>query len=81
MIRGVAAFFGTSESGFRSPEDIMAGTRTTAVTRVIPITGVTIRAGTRMDIAIIHTVITTPTTAPVTRTPTTDIPIRATIQS
>jgi len=60
----------------------MAGTRTTAViTRVIPITGATILADTRTGTAIIHTVITTTTTAPVTRTQITDIPIGTTIQS
>jgi hypothetical protein len=51
--------------------DSIADTRTTAViTRVIPITAATIMADTRTDTAIIHTVITTTTTAPVTRTTT-----------
>jgi|SoiMethySBSTD1v2_1073268.scaffolds.fasta_scaffold3470808_1 hypothetical protein len=62
----------------------MAGTRTTAVIpRAIPITEVaTIKAVTRTDTALIQTVIITPTTAPVIRTLTTDIPIGTiTIQS
>jgi len=59
----------------------MADTRTTAVIiRVTPITGAPIMADTRTDPAIIHTVITTTTTAPVTRTPTTSIPIGITMQ-
>ena len=55
----------------------MAGTRTTAVIpRAIPITEVAITT------VVIHTVITIPTTAPVIRTLTTDIPIgTTTIQS
>ena len=53
----------------------MADTRTTAVIpRVILTTGATIRADIRMDTALIHMVIITPT-APVTRIPTIDIPI------
>ncbi len=55
----------------------MAGTRNTAVIpRAIPITEVAITT------AVIHTVITIPTAAPVIRTLTTDIPIgTTTIQS
>jgi hypothetical protein len=62
----------------------MAGTRITAVIpRAFPITEVAITTAViHTDTAIIHTVITTPTTAPVIRTLTTDIPIgTTTIQS
>ena len=56
----------------------MAATRITAViTRVTPITGVTLMADTPMDTAIIHTVIAT-TTTPVTRN-TTDTPLGTTM--